>query len=507
VKPSIEVRRASHVNTGTSVPSDELAWPEVGGRVSRLPRTHVEVDERSEVTPYGGLAIATAFLRRFKVAERIDRHVKVFLLHLPYHESDHVLAQALNLYVGGTCIEDVANLQHSEAARRIIGACRIPDPTTAGDFLRRFHEKEHQLPGLRCALDEVQGEVWRRLRRGRGKRDEAWSIVDVDGHVKPLYGVQKEGADFYKSTWCYQPLIVSLAGTGECLALRNRPGSVRSSDGTAAVLDLVLPQVRERGGQMLVRGDSDFDRSDVRAACDRAGAYFAFVGREFTDRPKLVEAIADPQWKPFRTRAHRERVERRNRPTYVSRRKKPNRRRQRARARNFTEKQLVKQWIAEVVQTDADGKPYRLVIRRQLIEHREGQRSLFEEYRYRYIVTSLPASISTQEVIDLTYERCDQENMIAQLGSGLAAWRMPVAEFDGNSAWLEIARLAWNLGKWIAQLALPAEVVRWEWKRFRQAFVYAAAQVIRGSRQIVLRFSSAHRWHQLLVAAHQQLQV
>jgi hypothetical protein len=495
------------VNIGTAVPRDELAWPEIGGRVSRLPRTHVEVDERSEVTPYGGLAIATAFLRRFKVAECIDRHVQVFLLHLPYHESDHVLAQALNLYAGGTCIEDIMNLQHSEAVRRILGAPRIPDPTTAGDFLRRFHEKEHQLPGLRRAVDEVQVAVWRRLRRGRGKRGEAWSIVDVDGHVKPLYGVQKEGADFYKSTWCYQPLIVSLAGTGECLAIRNRPGSVRSSDGTAGVLDQVLPRVCERGGRMLVRGDSDFDRSDVRAACDRAGAYFAFVGREFPDRPKLVETIPEAAWKPFRTRAHRERVEQRKRPSYVSRRKKRNRRRQRARARNFTEKQLVKQWVTEVALTDTDGKPYRLVIRRQLIEHRKGQRMLFDEYRYRYIVTSLPASVSTQDVVDLTYERCDQENVIAQLGSGLAAWRMPVAEFDGNSAWLEIARLAWNLGKWIALLALPAEVVRWEWKRFRQAFVYAAAQVIRRSRQIVLRFSAAHRWHDLLVAAHQQLQV
>ena len=495
------------MNTGTAVPRDELAWPEIGGRVTRLPRTHVEVDERSEVTPYGGLAVATAFLRRFKVAECIDRNVKVFLVHLPYHESDHVLAQTLNLYVGGTCIEDVANLQHSEAVRRILGAPRIPDPTTAGDFLRRLHEKEHQLPGLRRAVDEVQVAVWRRSRRGRGKREDPWSIVDVDGHVKPLYGVQKEGADFYKSTWCYQPLIVSLAGTGECLAIRNRPGNVRSSDGTAAVLDEVLPVVRERDGKMLVRGDSDFDRSDVRAACDRAGAYFAFVGREFPDRPKLVEAIAESAWKPFRTRAHRERVERRKHPSYASRRKKPNRRRRRARARGFTEKQLVKQWVTEVALTDPDGKPYRLVIRRQLIEHREGQRMLFDEYRYRYIVTSLPASVSTQDAVDLTYERCDQENVIEQLGSGLAAWRMPVAEFDGNSAWLEIARLAWNLGKWIALLALPTEVVRWEWKRFRQAFVHVAAQVIRRSRQIVLRFSAAHRWYQLLVAAHQRLQV
>jgi hypothetical protein len=495
------------VNTGTAVPHDEQAWPEIAGRVFRMPRTHVEVDERSEVTPYGGLSVATAFVRRFKVAERIDQHVKVLLTHRPYRESDHVLAQALNLYVGGTCIEDVANLQQSEAVRRIMGACRIPDPTTAGDFLRRLHEKAHQLPGLRRAVDEVQGEVWRRLRRGRGKRAEEWSIVDVDGHVKPLYGVQKEGADFYKSTWCYQPLIVSLAGTGECLAIRNRPGNVRSSDGTADVLDLILPRVEERGGKLLVRGDSDFDRGDVRAACDRAGAYFAFVGRAFTDRPKLVATIDEAQWKPFRTRAHRELVERRKHPSYAARRKKLNRRRQRARARNFKEKQLVKQWLTEVEQTDSTGKRYRLIIRRQLLEHREGQRLLFDEYRYRYIVTSLPSSVSTQDVVDLTYERCDQENVIEQLGSGLAAWRMPVAEFDGNSAWLEIARLAWNLGKWIAQLALPPEVVRWEWKRFRQAFVYVAVQVIRRGRQIVLRLSAAHRWYQLLVAAHQRLQV
>lgn len=83
---------------------------------------------------------------------------------------------------------------------------------------------------------------------------------------------------------------------------------------------------------------------------------------------------------------------------------------------------------------------------------------------------------------------------------------MPVAEFDGNSAWLEIARLVWNLGKWIAQLALPDEVVRWEWKRFRQAYVYAAAQVVRSSRQTIVRLSAARRWYESLVAAHVRLQ-
>ena len=92
------------------------------------------------------------------------------------------------------------------------------------------------------------------------------------------------------------------------------------------------------------------------------------------------------------------------------------------------------------------------------------------------------------------------------MGSGVALWGMPVAEFDGNSSWLEIGRLAWNLGKWIAQLTLPLEVVRWEWKRFRRSFVYIATEVIYRSRQRWLQFSPAHRFTGLLIDAHVQLQ-
>ncbi len=114
---------------------------------------------------------------------------------------------------------------------------------------------------------------------------------------------------------------------------------------------------------------------------------------------------------------------------------------------------------------------------------------------------------TTADVIDATYERCDQEKVIAQLGSGIAAWRNPVAELAGNCAWLEIARLAWNLGKWVAQLALPAEVVRWEWKkRFRQAFVVVSAQVLRWAAQIWLRVSGSHRFVEEFLAAHVRLQ-
>jgi hypothetical protein len=457
-----------------------------------MPRLHVETEERATVTRFGGLALVEQFCRRFKVAEGIDEHVEVLKLHLPYHESDHVLAQAMSLYVGGTCLEDMMLLQHDEAVKRMLGACRLPDPTTAGDFLRRFDTERNPeaLAGLRQANDELQERVWRRLsRRERRRRQREWAAVDIDSHIKELCGEQKEGADFsYTGKWSYHPLLVSLASTGECLSITNRPGNVQSSDGVEQVVDEVLPRLRRSFDKVVVRGDSAFDIQELRQVIEAHGAYFAFVGRAFTGRPEQAAALPDKAFRPFRTRAARQRSGNQTRPGYKPRRSKPNRRRQCARRRRFREKCLVSQHVAETAyQPPGTTQNYRLVVRRQLISNRKGQELLFDEYRYRYVVTNLPARVSAEEVIDLTYERCDQENLIEQMGSGLAAWRMPVAEFDGNSAWLEIARLAWNMAKWIAQLALPPEVVRWEWKRFRLHYVLVAAQAIKRARQLWLR--------------------
>ena len=327
---------------------------------------------------------------------------------------------------------------------------------------------------------------------------------------KEVYGSQKEGADFsYSGVWSYRALTFTMAETSECLAMRLRPGNTKDPVGVPEVIRKLTPLLKKHFKAVLYRADNAFDEAPVREACRETGARYAFVGRGHSARIETARAIPEEDWAPFTTRARRRRARARAARGFRARRRGRNLRRQRVEDRNFKDLRLQGQELAERPQV-VGGKVVpggRLIFRRQSIHEVQGQKLLFEKIRYRQVVTDLPASQYTAEdVVDLTYLRCDQENTIEQLGSGIAAWRLPVAQFAGNAAWLEIARLAWNLGKWIAQLALPEEVVRWEWKRFRQAFVFVAAKVIRSGRRILLRFFGSHRHVGTLVAAHQKLQ-
>jgi len=499
VKEHTTPLRASHVNQGTSISRSELRSPKTRGRVFRHPKLHVS-EERGEATAYGGLSLALAVVRQLGVDRALDQALDLLQSHRPFTESDHVLTHVYNLFVGGTCIEDIGHLQASEPVRRMLGAVRIPDPTTAGDFLRRFDAES--VDALDRAIDVGQEGVWRRC-YGRKKADRA--IVDLDSHVQPVYGDQKEGADFsYQGSLAYHPLVISVAETQECLRLINRPGNTPSAEAAERHLEELFPWLLRRFRRVVVRGDAAFCNQKIFDACEACGQSFAVVSPAQRNFEALAEALPESAWKAYRGPG--ERARRAQRPRR-RRKRRPNLRRRLARQRGKHDLKLERQWVAEIpYQPERSSQTFRLVVRRQRIEeHHQGE--LFELWRYRYVMTNLPPSTSTREVVDLTYQRCDQENVIEQLQHGIAGMRMPTGGLLSNAAFLTCARLAHNLKAWLAQLALPRETMRWEWKRFRHAFVYVAARVLRQSRQIHVRIAASHRSAPTIVQAHARLQL
>jgi hypothetical protein len=216
---------------------------------------HYEIGANTDAMSYGGMGAVHRLVTKLGLVEEINERLQLLKIHLPYHESDHVLNLAYNVLCGGTRLEDIEWLRHDTAYMNALGADLIPDPTTAGDFCRRFMPADVGV--LMDCINAVRARLW--CGRGRDLLGPT-TYVDVDGTIPaPTYGEQKEGMDIsYKGIWGYAPLIVSVANTKEVLYIVNRPGNVPSHTDAAQWIDRAINLVRPYAPRLCVRGDTDF---------------------------------------------------------------------------------------------------------------------------------------------------------------------------------------------------------------------------------------------------------
>ncbi|MBV8677023.1 MAG: transposase [Planctomycetaceae bacterium] len=215
---------------------------------------HYEIADRTRAISPGGIGAIHLLVRKLGLIQDIDRHLRVLKRHLPYHESDHVLNIAYNLLAGGQRLEHIEVRRNDEVYLDALGAERIPDPTTAGDFCRRFSEADVLV--LMDSFNEVRLRAWRQ--QPDGFFDEAF--IDADGTVAPSGTWCKRGVDIaYNGVWGYHPLVVSLANTDEPLYLVHRSGNRPSHEHAAEYLDRAIVLGRRGGFRRITRrGDTDF---------------------------------------------------------------------------------------------------------------------------------------------------------------------------------------------------------------------------------------------------------
>ena len=214
---------------------------------------HYEIDGRHEGIACGGIGAIHLMNKKTGFIDEIDSVLHLLKVHLPYHESDHVLNIAYNVIAGGTRLEDIELLRQNKAWLDALGAEIIPDPTTEGDFLRRFNEPD--IIELMEATNKTRTKVWKK----QPKKFHEKAIVNVDGLIAGTTGECKEGMDIsYKGIWGYAPLIISLSKTREALYLINRPGNAPSHLDSSQWIDRSLDLVSDTFKEVWLRGDTDF---------------------------------------------------------------------------------------------------------------------------------------------------------------------------------------------------------------------------------------------------------
>jgi Transposase DDE domain group 1 len=451
---------------------------------------HYEIAGRTRGIASGGIGLIHALARRLGLIDAIDRRLRLLKIHLPYHESDHVLALAYLPLCGGTCLQDLELLRHDEALLDALGARRIPDPTTAGDFCRRFSRDSIQ--ALLDLVNDTRLKAW----AGQPADFFGQAILDMDGFLVETTGQCKQGMDIaYDGTWGYHALVLTLANTGEVLSVVNRPANRPSHEGAAELVDQATA-VCFRGGfrRVLLRGDTKFSQAEhLDRWDDDPRVRFIFGFEALPNLRAIAEDLPARAWRPLR------------RPARYAVKTAPRRRPDNVKeavvvARGFENQRLRSEEVAEFnYRPTACRKTYRMVVVRKNISVEKGEKLLFDRVVYFFYITNDWVS-EADEIVFSANDRCDQENVLAQLHGGVRALRAPVDNLESNWAYMVMTALAWNLKAWWA-LALPERpgryqgkhraekrwVLRLEFKAFVNAFVRLPCQIVRTSGKLVYR--------------------
>src|SRR5437016_9006964 len=258
---------------------------------------HYEIAKRTRGIVHGGIGAMHALARQLGLVDAIDDDLHLLKIHLPYHESDHVLNFAYNVLCEGSHLEDMELRRNDVNFLDALGARRIPDPTTAGDFCRRFTQAD--IDTLQATFNKVRQRVWQQ--QPAAFFDVA--IIDMDGSLVETTGQCKQGMDIaYDGTWGYHPLVLSLANTGEVLSVVNRPANRPSHEGAAAEVDRLLP-VCFRGGfrRVLLRGDTKFSQSEhLDRWSDDPRVQFIFGYEALPNLQGIAAALPACAWRPLR---------------------------------------------------------------------------------------------------------------------------------------------------------------------------------------------------------------
>lgn len=454
-------------------------------------RIKYELADRTQAISYGGVGAMLKLARKVGLVDQIDKRVNLLKVHAPYRESDHAMALVLNVLCGGTRLEHLELLRNNSTLLDAVGADSIPDPTTAGDFCRRFTEAD--ITALIRAANEARLNVWRQ----QPAEFFSEAVIDVDGVIVGTQGECKQGMDMsYKGVWGYHPLLVSLANTKEVLALVNRPGSAHSACDAASYLNEAIAVCIAGGFRRIrIRGDCKFSQTEYLDGWDCVGVKFNFGYEARENLKQLADNLPESAWEKL----ERPQPERKG----PARTKPENVKREIIREREYLHLELEHEELAEFeYQPTACQRKYRLIVVRKNISREKGEARLFDEIRYFFYISNDSPTVSARQIVFHCNQRCDQENLISQLTSGVRSLCAPVDNLLSNWAYMLMTAQTWNLKAWTA-LMLPIaprhkvkhqaereRILRMEFRTFLDQLIRIPCQIIRHSRRMIYRLLS-----------------
>ena len=404
-----------------------------------------KVEKSTErITSFAGLPLLTELAHRSKLVKDLDELPGLWERLGRYRTSDYVLSLALTLIAGGEGLEDTRLLREDGGLQGWLWK-DLPAPNSHGDFLRRFGHMALARLGRVNA-----GQVRRLLAHGGHKR----VTLDIDSSL--IEADKKEAQKTYKGFDGYNPLLAWLDEPNVFLSGVFRPGN----SSPQSHLRSQLGQCRRmlpKGTKLRVRSDSAGYNLSVMSYCLKHDIEFSISADMDAAVRESIEAIPDGKWQ----------LVVRGEETFL---------------------------LAETIHvpggcTSQPLPALRLIVTKKL----SGQLELFKDpIKHRAIITTLPETMTTVEVLDHHNDRGRMEKAIGELKNGFGLDRLPCGQLMANAAYLQVCLIAYNLVQTFKNCALPESWRKFEIKNLRFRLLCRAGKLVRHAGQTFLKLSQSY---------------
>ena len=389
---------------------------------------------------------------------------------------------AISLALGGDCLADAALVRSEPAVYGTVAS----DPTISRLISLLAADAPQVLKVVDDARAAARTRAW--ALAGEHAPDHGASVehplvVDVDATLVTAHSDKENAKPTFKKGYGFHPLCVFVDhgqdGTGEPLALLLRAGNAGSKTATDHITVLrqafrQLPglSAQRPGKRVLVRVDGAGHSHRLIEWLTGQRVQYSVGFTLPSDANLLIEKIPNRVWTP---------------------------------AYDADRQPRDGAWVAELTGLlDLSGWPagMRVIIRKER-PHPGAQLRITDVDGHR--ITAFATNTTRGQLADLELRhrrraRCEDRIRLAK-DTGLT--NLPLHSFAQNQIWCAIVALACELTAWMQLLALhDADGARcWEPKRLRYRLYTIPAVLVRGSRQVRLRYAGHHPWVTLLIGA------
>lgn len=398
------------------------------------------------MSPFGGVFAAGSFVEKFKLEKllrdslRIERETEI-------EPSRYIVAILYLLYIGYDRLAHVQYLQDDPLYKRLLGIQSVPVQSSFWRFLNESLGANTE-DEMRWVNFDMHQQVWQASNVGLRRVH-----VDTDTTVETVYGDQENATVGYnpkhRGKRSYQPVLSTIAETGEVICARQRSGDTISGEEIAQHLDDVFVQM-QRIEYVVSRMDSGFYCKEAVAKHEEYGVHFIMAVKK---QASIQQEIAKVKWQNTK----------------------------------------LADGIGEFwYQPGHWSKPYRFIVARYRKTEHSAQTDMFEDtaYKYRVFVTDLTRK--AEKVVREYDGRASIENLIEEGKNQIAFAKVPGNSFIANANFLQMVVLAFNMNKWLQLIGRQdACVYHWEeMKTSRFKHLYIAARITKSGHRTLIRFAA-----------------